>query len=492
MISVRFLIGIAMCALVSLLGSNTVFAQGPAAAPAPTGTLQERVAELEKKSDAASLWNTLGFKISGYVDISYVQNFNNPATNVTNMRIFDTQANSFVPQLFQLMLEKPADAAGTGLERAGFRARMNFGAEARFSRARTNFRPGTDNTEMDTQEIYAEYIAPVGNGLKIQVGKINTLVGYEVINSFENPNFSRTFMFGLSQAFTTTGIRFTYTFNPMVTASIGLVNGWDNIEDNNKSKTIEYLLAFTPHPRLGINWFGTWGGEQSNCQGAGTSAAIPANGSGTCFNANGQIIPFGDPSAKRFVNGLIITTKPTDSDTVIFEPYYVNEGNAALDPQKQPTFGGNASGNARWNGMVTYWIHDFNDQTQPHAFSLRGRGEIWEDAGGFRACGGAINTNGGTNVCSGAPGAAGNAGFTTGSSVFNQVGNGLLSNGQATQMPIAQTLWETTWTLQYKPVPNLITRIEGRYDHSNETPFLRGSQPTNNQEQLGFEVIYLF
>jgi len=111
-----------MCALVSLLGSNTVFAQGPAAAPAPTGTIQERVAELEKKSDAASLWNTLGFKISGYVDMSYVQNFNNPATNVTNMRIFDTQANSFVPQMMQLMLERPADAGGTGLERAGFRA----------------------------------------------------------------------------------------------------------------------------------------------------------------------------------------------------------------------------------------------------------------------------------------------------------------------------------------------------------------------------------
>jgi putative OmpL-like beta-barrel porin-2 len=433
----------------------------------------------------------LGFKISGYVDVSYVQNFNNPATNVTNMRIFDTQANSFVPQLFQLMLEKPADAGGTGLERAGFRARMNFGAEARFSRARTNFRPGTDNTEMDTQEIYAEYIAPLGNGLKIQVGKINTLVGYEVINSFENPNFSRTFMFGLSQAFTTTGIRFTYTFNPMVTAVIGLVNGWDNIEDNNKSKTIEYLLAFTPHPRFGINWFGTYGGEQSNCQGAGTSAAIPAGGAGTCFNAAGQVLPFSDPSAKRFANGLIVTVKPTDSDTVILEPYYVNESNAALDPSKQPTFGGNASGNARWDGMVTYWIHDFNDQTQPNAFSLRGRGEIWEDAGGFRACGGAINTNGGTNVCSGAPGAAPNAGFGTGSSVFNQAGTGL-STGSGAPSFQAQTLWETTWTLQYKPVPNLITRIEGRYDHSNKTPFLRGSQPTNNQEQLGFEVIYLF
>jgi len=483
-----------MCALVSLLGSNTVFAQGPAAAPAPTGTIQERVAELEKKSDAASLWNTLGFKISGYVDASYVQNFNNPNTNVTNMRIFDTQANSFVPQMFQLMLERPADAGGTGLERAGFRARMNFGAEARFSRARTNFRPGTDNTEMDTQELYAEYIAPIGNGLKIQAGKINTLVGYEVINSFENPNFSRTFMFGLSQAFTTTGIRFTYTFNPMLTAVVGVVNGWDNIEDNNKGKTIEYLLAFTPHPRFGVNWFGTYGNEQSNCQGAGTSAQIPNNavsppGTGNpCVDASGQRLPGLDPTAKRFVNGLIITTKPTDSDTIIFEPYYVNEGNAALDPQKQPSLGGNASGNARWDGMVTYWIHDFNDQQQPHAFSLRGRGEIWEDAGGWRSCGGALNTNGATNVCAGSPGATFNNGFGTGASVFNQAGTGVCA-GCGFQ---AQTLWETTWTLQYKPVPSLITRIEGRYDKSNKTPFLRGSEATNNQEQLGFEVIYLF
>ena len=67
----------------------------------------------------------------------------------------------------------------------------------------------------------AEYIAPIGNGLKIQAGKINTLIGYEVINAWENPNFSRTMMFGLSQAFTTTGIRFTYPFAKWATASIG-------------------------------------------------------------------------------------------------------------------------------------------------------------------------------------------------------------------------------------------------------------------------------
>ena len=49
MMSVRSLIGIGMCALVSLAGSTVVFAaDAPAAAPA--GTVQERLTALEAKN----------------------------------------------------------------------------------------------------------------------------------------------------------------------------------------------------------------------------------------------------------------------------------------------------------------------------------------------------------------------------------------------------------------------------------------------------------
>ena len=219
----RIGIGLGMCAMVSLLGGNVASAQ-----------------------DAESTWKAMGFKISGAVEASYTQNFNNPNTNVNSLRIFDTQANSFVPQVAQIVFEKEAKASGSAVDRVGFRARLNFGAQSRFSRARTNFQPGTDNNEMDFQELYAEYIAPIGNGLKIQAGKINTLIGYEGINSWENPNFSRSFMFGLSQAFTTTGIRFTYPLASWGTVAIGLVNGWDNIEDNNRGKTFEWKADLTP------------------------------------------------------------------------------------------------------------------------------------------------------------------------------------------------------------------------------------------------------
>jgi hypothetical protein len=456
--SVRSLIGIGMCAVVSLVGSHAVFAEAPAAEP--TGTVQDRLTALEAKTDAPGLWKTLGFQLSGAAEASYTQNFNNPNTNVNSLRIFDTQANSFVPQVLQLMVERPA-TAGSATDRIGFRGRVNFGAQSRFSRARTNYQPGTDNTELDVHELYAEYIAPIGNGLKIQVGKINTLIGLEVINSWENPNFSRSFTFGLAQAFTETGVRFTYPFASWATAAVGLVNGWDNIEDNNRGKTVTWNLALTPIEMFGISFYGGYGAEQSN-----GNAVFGNAGTGVCVNGTTGC----DPTAKRLVVGSLITIKPTSSDTLIIEPYYGNESNATTNP-------GQPSGNARWNALLAYYTHDFNDQTQPHAFSLRVRGEIFEDAGGVRTCVGGNNFNGGANACAGGPG-----GFSTTAPAFNT----------ATGAGARQTLWEGTLTLQYKPAPSLLTRTEFRYDKSDQNVFLRGGQGINNQQTLSFSVVYLF
>lgn len=442
--SVRNLRVLGFCMLAMLIGFSPAFGEGPPAAsdPAPAATVQERLDALEKKVDAPSLWKTLGFKVSGFVDIAYTHNFNSPNSDLNQARIFDTNANSFMPHLAQIMFERPADGGGGALDRAGFRARLNFGTDARVSRARTDYLPGNNNDEMDFQELYAEYIVPLGNGLKVQFGKMNTLIGYEVINSWENANFSRSFMFGTGQAFTTTGIRFTYTFSPLVTASFGVVNGWDNIDDNNKGKTIEYLVALTPHEKFGVSWYGSYGPEQANRQ-----FGDPNQGGSSA----------GRPDSMRFANGLIFTLKPTDKDTVVFEPYYVNETNNPARASNP-----NLKANARWNGLAGYLIHDFDDR-----WSARLRAEIFEDAGGARVCTGTWNTGGGTNTCAGA-------------------------TNTTAATPVAQTLWEITPTLQFKPVPSLITRLEFRYDKSDQNVFLSGSRPVNHQETLSFQVVYLF
>jgi hypothetical protein len=433
--------------MVSLLGSNTVLAA----------------------DDAATTWKTLGFQFSGAAEASYTQNFNNPNTNVNSLRIFDTQANSFVPQVAQFMVERPA-AAGSATDRIGFRARVNFGAQSRFSRARTNYQIGTDNNELDVHELYGEYIAPIGNGLKIQFGKINTLIGLEVINSWENPNFSRSFTFGLAQAFTETGIRFTYPFTSWATAAVGLVNGWDNIEDNNRGKTVTWNLALTPAEVFAISFYGSYGSEQSN------GNALFGNAfAGICATAvPGAPVTYCDPTAKRTVIGSLITFKPTSSDTLIIEPYYGNEAYASgLVGGGVGPGSNNPAHNARWNAILAYYTHDFNDQTQPNALSLRIRGELFEDPSGARTCIGGNNFNGGANTC---------ATYTPPSA------SGPFATGGGTP----QTLWEGTVTLQWKPAPSLVTRAEFRHDHSNKNVFLNGPNAANNQSTLGFSVVYLF
>jgi hypothetical protein len=159
----------------------------------------------------------------------------------------------------------------------------------------------------------------------------------------------------------------------------------------------------------------------------------------------------GVSNTDRLLFGGILDINVTDKAEVVVEAYYATQANAA-----GLTTG---SANARWNGVAGYFIYDFTDQ-----WGARVRAEIFEDAGGTQSCAsiaGTVNGVGNALVCS-----AGSAG--------------------------AQTLWEMTYTLQFKPAPNLITRAEFRYDKSDSNTFQDGVGVGNNQQTLAAEAIFLF
>jgi hypothetical protein len=83
----------------------------------------------------------------------------------------------------------------------------------------------------------------------------------------------------------------------------------------------------------------------------------------------------------------------------------------------------------------------------------------------------------GANACAGVPG-----GFVPGGGLFNT----------ATGAGQRQTLWGGTFTLQYKPAPSLISRVEFRYDKSGQNVFLDGPRASSSQDTLAFQVVYLF
>ncbi len=371
------------------------------------------------EDDDSSLAKKLDLSLYGYVEASYTQNLNNPSTGVNSSRSFDGDANSFRPNMAQIVLEKVASSEGAMTDRAGFRVKLNAGEDAKFTGGNT----GSD--EFDFQEAYVQYIAPIENGVTFQAGRMNTLIGYEVIESPLNPNFSRSFLFGMGEPFTVTGFRASYDFSDSVSFAASAINSFTGLQaDNNSSKSIEALLSLSPMDNVGISVFGFWGPEGVR----------------------------GEKDADRVQVGGILDVQVTDQLELVLEGYYGNQANASRTPDSTIPPGVNA----RWNGVAGYFIYDFTEQ-----WGLHVRGEVFEDAAAFFSCGGSQGSAGNALVC---------------------------SDVDITD----QTLWETTWTVQYKPVPNLITRAEFRYDKSDRLTFQDGAGVGNNQTTLAAEAIFLF
>jgi len=289
------------------------------------------------------------FNLYGYVEASYTHNFNNPNSQANALRIFDPDANSFRPNLAQMVFEKEAKSSGSNVDRGGFRIKLNYGEDAQLTSGSIvgNVPGGSTADDFDFQEAYAQYIAPVGNGLDLRIGKMNTLIGYEVIESPLNPNFSRSWLFGFGEPFTTTGVRASYEFNDVVNFSIGAINSFTGAQsDGNRGKSVEALLGITPMDWLGLSIFGFWGPE-------------------------GVV---GAKNADRLLIGGIVTAEVTKQTSLVLEGYYANQANAARTGVATAPSGANA----RWNGIAGYVIHDFDDQ-----WGVRFRGELFEDAQGF-------------------------------------------------------------------------------------------------------------
>src|SRR6185295_1428999 len=90
-----------------------------------------------------------------------------------------------------------------------------------------------------------------GGPLTIIGGKFTTLHGTEVIWSPSNANYSRSLLFG-SVPFTHTGVRGTFAMGDSLNLIAGVNNGWDQVADANKGKTLELGVTATPIKPLSL------------------------------------------------------------------------------------------------------------------------------------------------------------------------------------------------------------------------------------------------
>jgi Putative beta-barrel porin-2, OmpL-like. bbp2 len=309
-------------------------------APAPAVTSaakpEEAVAAKVETPEAA----TPPITVNVFASSSYLYNFNKPADKKNGVRTFDDDNQSLRLDGAELVLQH----ATTGDNSFGFRADVVAGAAIpRVEAACGLFRPAGDEcvnpgADIDLQQAFVSYVAK--DGLRFDVGKFITHMGYEVIEGYDGygDNYSHSYLFGFSIPFTHTGIKISRPLGDMVSASLLLVNGWDNVKDNNDKPSLGAQVVVTPSSMFQIYLNAIGGPERA------------------------------DSDDLRNVFNLIGIAKVTDKTTLTLDTVYGMEANAI-----------DGMDDASWYGAALYAKQQLTD-----ALALTLRGEYFIDDGGAR------------------------------------------------------------------------------------------------------------
>src|SRR5262249_9783808 len=214
--------------------------------PAPAVPAQNLVSgntTASTTSTGPSLSGLLGpTSLSGFVDVYYSQNFTNPDTQANSLRSFDGATNQFGLNLVELVVDKAPDASNS---RTGYHVALGFG-HAMNAVNSSEPKGGLDFAQY-LKEAYFSYLAPVGKGLQVDVGKFVTPHGAEVIETKDNWNYSRGILFSYAIPYYHFGMRAKYAINEKYSLTGYLVNGWNNVVDNNTGKTYGISFGWNPN-----------------------------------------------------------------------------------------------------------------------------------------------------------------------------------------------------------------------------------------------------
>lgn len=318
------------------------------AGSATTATAQE-VAKPDSAAapdtSAATIEETIGLKLgalplylTGYVTTTFTYSF--AATdNVLVGRFYDRYQKQFMINAAELGITKPVD---TGKLDAGARIELLFGEDAAVTQS-AGFNLGTYG---DLTEAYVTLNVPTGgtdHWIQFKMGKMWTIMGYEVIDDVLDPNLDVGNQFVYLENFTNTGLGVDFKFGPKVDAQLRVINGWDVVVDNNSALSFMGRLGLTPTPAVTIGLLGYVGAEQPD---------------------NNDNMRYGFEALGTFKVG--------SRTTIVAQFDYGEEQGLLPDPDE----------NAKWWGGGLWFIQDLSA-----VFNLALRGDYVNDENGVRTSG---------------------------------------------------------------------------------------------------------
>lgn len=238
---------------ISLLAACSALCQSTAAPPAPAPTkadAPDAQAPAPAPTPAAApaaapTWSIGGIDFSGFVDGYYEFNANHPADKFNQYRNFDERANQFSLNLAKITLSHDPDPVG-------FRIDLGYG------RAFETVHASEEGPSIfrNLEQAFVSFKPTKAKGFEADFGEFVTSAGAEVIETKDNWTYSRSILFAYAIPYYHFGLRTSMPITKTITGGFQLVNGWNNVEDNNSGKTIGLTGAFTkPKYTLNVNYY---------------------------------------------------------------------------------------------------------------------------------------------------------------------------------------------------------------------------------------------
>jgi hypothetical protein len=162
----------------------------------------------------------------------------------------------------------------------------------------------TGASDFAIRQAYVALRTPVGNGIDWKIGVFDSIIGYESVESPNDPNYTRSYGHSIEPQ-THTGLLATYRFTDMISASVGVANTYGPSinerafpatvaeADNNKAesyKTYMGSIALTAPDTMGALAGSTlYGGIVNGFNDNSGNAAEPAEGNSTSYYVGATI-----------------------------------------------------------------------------------------------------------------------------------------------------------------------------------------------------------
>jgi hypothetical protein len=232
-------------------GLLAVFAIGIFQAMAQTPPAADKPKEEQKPAEPAPpaapappTWSIGPIDFSGLIDTYADINFNHPESKLNQYRNFDVKANQFTLNMGKFTLNHDPDPVG-------FRLDFGFGRAFDIINATE---PGGPEFLKYIPQAFVEFKPKQLKGTQFDFGKFYTSAGAEVTETHLNWNYSRALLYA-NGPYYHFGLRVTQPLFKDFAAGFQVVNGWNNVEDNNSGKTFGITTALT---KKKFSWFNNY------------------------------------------------------------------------------------------------------------------------------------------------------------------------------------------------------------------------------------------